>query len=101
MPDFERVLRRFAIADVDERFTGEDGESEANALLIADAFNTFTATGLTPSELAEQRGELIGALSEMIELRELTMQSRVGEKNELDIVRDAKAALTKATETPQ
>lgn len=38
-----------------------------HAALIADAFNTFAKTGLTPSELAEQRGELLAAVQAMVE----------------------------------
>lgn len=35
---------------------------EANAALVAEAFNTHESTGLTPRQLAEQRAELLGAL---------------------------------------
>ena len=44
-----------------------DGSVKANAELIADAFNTANKTGLTPSELLEQRDNLIEAL-DVIEL---------------------------------
>ena len=37
-------------------------ESEANAELIADAFNTTNESGLTPSELYKQNQELLDAL---------------------------------------
>lgn len=36
-----------------------DAENEANALLYLDAHNTHNATGYTPSELKQQRDELM------------------------------------------
>ena len=46
---------------LDKAFTPED-EVMANIALIKDAFNTANKTGLTPSELMEQRDELLEAL---------------------------------------
>lgn len=36
-----------------------DGESEANAALIAEAFNVADVTGRTPRQLADERAELL------------------------------------------
>lgn len=44
---------------------------------------------------------LFEALSEMLELRKATQDGRVTEKHELDIVRDARAALAIAQEPPK
>jgi len=38
-------------------------ESTANAELICDAFNTTNKTGYTPSQLAEQKAEMLEALN--------------------------------------
>ena len=46
--------------------TSNYDEANANAELIADALNTANKTGLTPSELLEQREELIYTLKELI-----------------------------------
>lgn len=43
-------------------------EAEANAELIADAFNTSNKTGLLPSELLKQRDELLNACQRVNEL---------------------------------
>lgn len=40
--------------------------AEANANLIAEAFNVATETGLTPRQLAEQRAELLEALIKLL-----------------------------------
>lgn len=40
---------------------------EANAELIAEAFNTLHETGLTPRQLAESRAELLEALSDVLD----------------------------------
>lgn len=39
--------------------TNGDDQNASNAKLAIDAFNTYHATGLTPSELAAQRDELL------------------------------------------
>lgn len=44
------------------------GNDEANARLIADAGTVFHTTGLTPSQLVEQRDGLAGLLSEIYEM---------------------------------
>lgn len=41
-------------------------EGNANAELIAEAFNVATETGLTPRQLAEQRKELLAVLDEIL-----------------------------------
>lgn len=46
--------------EADQFFTAE--ELEANAALIAEAFNVANETGLTPRELAGQRAKLLAAL---------------------------------------
>lgn len=38
------------------------GNGEADAALIAEAFNVANETGRTPRQLAEERAELVGAL---------------------------------------
>lgn len=38
------------------------GEAEDNAVLITDALNTYQACNLLPSELLQQRNELLNAL---------------------------------------
>lgn len=43
-------------------------EALANARLIADAGTVFNTTGLTPSQLVEQRDGLAGLLSEIYEM---------------------------------
>ncbi len=43
-------------------------KAEANAKLIADAGNTINKCGLLPSELLEQRNELLKALQELYEI---------------------------------
>ena len=43
----------------------EESESEGNALLIANAFNTTNSCGLLPSELLKQRDELLEALKKL------------------------------------
>jgi hypothetical protein len=40
---------------------------EANAKLIAEAFNVLNERGYTPLELVEQKGILIGALKDLME----------------------------------
>lgn len=40
----------------------QENIARANTALLADAINTERKTGLTPSQLAEQRAELLGAL---------------------------------------
>ena len=42
-------------------------ENEANAVLIAEAFNVADETGLTPRQLADQRAELLTACNAYIE----------------------------------
>ncbi len=37
-------------------------ENKANALLVADAFNVYNETGLTPRQLLEQRDALISVM---------------------------------------
>lgn len=43
----------------------DDEEGQANATLIAEAFNVVNETGLTPKQLAEQNKELLEALKEV------------------------------------
>lgn len=77
---YVRTLRDRDVADRDLRDVGTDygailvsgigdhtesrtrGNEEANANLIADAFNVYGETSLTPRQLAEQRVELLEAL---------------------------------------
>jgi hypothetical protein len=54
----------------------EDGERDANAELIAEAFNVCHETGRTPRQLADERAELIVALKEFHPSR---IRSRHGE----------------------
>ena len=42
------------------------GDNEANANLIAEAFNVLHETGLTPRQLDEQRRELLEALEDVM-----------------------------------
>lgn len=42
-------------------------ENKANALLVADAFNVYNETGLTPRQLAEQRDDLFNMLGYLID----------------------------------
>ncbi len=68
-------------------YPANDKENEANASLMADAGNTYHATGLTPSELAAQREELLAALQHAEEiLYELGAESET-----------VKSAITNAT----
>ncbi len=48
----------YKVSDTQE----SDEEMESNRKLISDAGNTFTETGLTPSELLLQRNELLESL---------------------------------------
>jgi len=45
----------------------------ASASLIGEAFNVYHETGLTPRQLAEQRGELLKAAKRMIAAGDATM----------------------------
>lgn len=47
--------------------TGTLEETEANANLIAEAFNVANECGLTPAQLLEQRNELLEALDKLTE----------------------------------
>jgi len=51
-------------------------ECRSNALLIAEAGTVATETGLTPSQLAEQRAELLEAIQWYIESHEETPHGR-------------------------
>lgn len=51
----------FPICQIDDRIN--DGEAEANAEFITEAFNVLHETGLTPRQLQQQRNELLEALN--------------------------------------
>ena len=63
----------------------------ANAELIADAFNTAHRTRRTPSQLAEERKELVDALRDAMEV----LKAGTGM-----VDRDAQALLDRLTESP-
>ena len=56
---YGRAGNRLAIVDGEGN---SSGQNEANASLIAEAFNVATETGLTPRQIADQRSELLAAL---------------------------------------
>lgn len=58
--------RNFAIAKAYHNSQIENGNSEFNALLIADAGTTANKCGLLPSTLLEQRNELLGMLKGLV-----------------------------------
>jgi len=68
--------------------------AEANANLIAEAFNVATETGLTPRQLADQRAELLDALRALI-----ARKDSVDPEGLFDGLEDinARAAIAKAT----
>lgn len=72
-----------------------NAEAEANAILIADAGTTYNKCGKLPSELLEERNELVEALKESIECFKIFGYDRISE--------DFKALLTKIenNQTPQ
>ena len=45
-----------------------DNCARSRTILVADAFDVFNETGLTPRQLAEQRNELLEALKRIIEM---------------------------------
>lgn len=48
-------------------------ETDANALLITEAFNTLSVSGLTPAELWKQNQELIEVLKELYDFSQLSL----------------------------
>lgn len=76
-------------------------EGNANADLIAEAFNVATETGLTPRQLAEQRAELLEALQAMIEWDDRENDHAVDFYERMDLCAiafdKARAAIAKAT----
>lgn len=51
-------------------------ESHANAALLHDAGNTYNTTGLTPSQLVEQRDQLVERVKELEEIAEDFMDAQ-------------------------
>jgi hypothetical protein len=77
----------------DHGFVGIE-KARDNAILAADAFNTYTATGLTPSELSAQRDELLAALENCAERLGIHMKH----SEDLIVHMQACKAITNATE---
>jgi hypothetical protein len=67
---------------------GED-EAEANAIFIADAFNTTNESGLTTSELYKQNQELLQVLTAFIDGKERDFE--VLAKNARQAINNAKS----------
>lgn len=76
---------------------GDSAEAELNAVLIADAGTIHHETGLTPSQIKEQRGELLMALQAQVEMSTMLML-RLGFSAEdiADFTSQARAAMAKA-----
>lgn len=77
-------------------------EGNANAELIAEAFNVATETGLTPRQLAEQRKELLGVLRELFSSYRWMVECEFDEQRAADhrfeaAQESARAAIAKAT----
>jgi hypothetical protein len=75
----------------DERYEQEMAECKANAHLIAEAFNVYNETGLTPRQLVEQRDEALAVIDEaanrlayMLDLFELPDEAIAMIKGEID-----------------
>lgn len=72
-------------------------EAEANARLIAEAGTVLHETGLTPRQLAEQRGELLAALKDCA-VQIAQTHNRNLTANEQAALDAARAAIAKATD---
>jgi hypothetical protein len=71
----------------------QENIARANTALLADAINTERKTGLTPSQLAEQRAELLGALKK---INAIPNKDIGGDWEEIEEARDiATAAIAK------
>lgn len=87
-----------AIATCYIPFPEEEGQPEANANLIAEAFNVANETGLSPRQLAGQRAELLEALNNIFYNAYDDNTSKDDLMVTIDQIRDrAQAAITKAT----
>lgn len=67
-------------------------ENKANALLVADAFNVYNETGLTPRQLAERNKELTNLLEEV--MYHINREQRIGDTSLL--AKDIEKATTRA-----
>lgn len=72
--------RQIALVHSDSAFTEDisSDENEANAQLIADAFNVTNETGLTPRELQKSHAELLELL-EKVDL-DMAIDNAIGSK---------------------
>ena len=60
------------------KVTGSDERTEAIQEFVSDASRVYHETGLTPRELAEQRGELLEALQKLVDYAELSDECHYG-----------------------
>lgn len=92
------IARVFNVTD--RRNGNRSCEHEANAALIAEAFNVSTETGFTPRMLAEQRAQLVEALREAEDLlcaarKELTLDVLMRMKGTINRAQNALSLATK------
>lgn len=70
-------------------------QRDADARLIAEAFNTYTETGRTPAQLTAERAELVAALAELVSAIEAEVNENGAGGFLLARLTDASAILAK------